>query len=262
MGYDLISATSPDPAQEIQLAIDLPGLGLPDETSSPDITSDPRFRVGDTIPVRTGIILDYNGNPVPDNTPVNFTFSVNNVDTPTVISATIGGIAKSSFQIEQPGTIEIRAEAGGAQSFILTTEVPEESTSPTPTSSVTPTEVPTQEPTPTIEEPTPTPVADIQPEPNISGMLDWIMALGISFVMGWVALRAGAVLGQVRWGVRWGLSALIGGLLGYTYAILQLPGTAWIFETPYHWGLFLITLLGSLLGWGIGVITRAIGNSK
>ena len=262
MGYDLISATSPDPAQEIQLAIDLPGLDLPDETSNPNITSDPRFRVGDMIPVRTGIIWDYNGNPVPNNTPVNFTFSINNIDTPTVISATIGGIARSAFQIEQPGTIEIRAEASGAQSVLLTVEVAEERTSPTPTASVTPTEIPTLEPTPTIEEPTPTPVADIQSEPDFNGMLEWLMALGISFIMGWVALRAGAVLGQVRWGVRWGLSALIGGLLGYTYAILQLPGTDWVFETPYHWGLLLITLLGSVLGWGIGLISRAIGNAK
>ncbi len=262
MGYDLISATSPDPVQEIQLAIDLPGLGLPDETSDPSITPSPRFQLGDLIPVRTGVILDYNGNPVPDNTPVDFIFSVDGIDTPAIISDTLDGIAKTTYLIDQTGIIEIRATAGGAQSAVLTTEVLDERPSPTPLPSATPTEAATLEATPTIEEPTPTPLVETQTEPDITGLLGWLMALAVSFITGWAALRAGAIMGQVRWGVRWGLATLIGGLLAYTYSMLQFPGTEWAFETPYHWGLLLITLLGSLLGWGVGLIVRAMSNSR
>ncbi len=262
MGYDLISATSPDPLQEIQLAINLPGLGLQDETSAPSTTLSPRFQLGDWIPVQTGVILDHNSNPVPDNTPVEFIFSVDGTESPAIISGTIEGIAETSFFVEQTGTIEIRATSGGAQSAILTLEIPEERQSPTPVASATPTEVATLEPSPTIEIPTPTPEIETQSEPSFTGLAEWIMALAISFLTAWAAFRVGAVMGQVRWGVRWGLATLIGGLLAYTYAILQFPGADWAYETPYHWGVLLITFLGSLLGWGVGLIVRAVSNGK
>ncbi len=262
MGYDLISATSPDPNQEILLAIDLPGLGFPDETAAPSIPPGPEFRQGDSLPVRTEMILDYNGNPVPDNTPVDFILSVNGIDTPTIITATINGIAKTTFLIGQTGLIEIRASAGGAQSAIITIDVPEESPSPTPSATTPPTEVPTQEATPTIVEPTPTPVTESQADPDISGLVGWMMALGISFITGWAALRTGAMMGQVRWGVRCGLATVIGGLLAYTYTMLQLPGSDWAFEPPYRLGLLLVTFLGSLMGWGIGLVIRALSNGK
>jgi beta-N-acetylhexosaminidase len=262
MGYDLISATSPEPTQEIQLAIDLPGLRFPDETSSSDTITLPRFRVGDTLPVRTGIILDNNGNPVPDNTPVDFTFSVNGTESPAITSGSLGGIANASSIIEEAGTIEVRAVAGLAQSALLSLEVPEIRLSPTPTATVTPTESATVEPTPTMQNPTPTPVVESQSEPNITRLAEWLLALAISLITGWTALRVGALIGQVRWGVRWGLAALIGGLLAYTLAILQIPGIEWVFETPYHWGLLLVTFAGALLGWGVAIIIRVIGNGN
>ena len=152
--------------------------------------------------------------------------------------------------------------AGGAQSTQLTIDVVEERPSPTPPPSATPTEAATLEPIPTSEEPTPTPVTETPPETDITGLAEWLMALAVSFVTGWAALRVGAMRGQVRWGVRWGLATLIGGLLAYTYAVLQFPGSEWAFDTPYYWGLLLITFIGSLLGWGFGLIVRAASNSK
>lgn len=262
MGYDLISVTSPDSAQEIQLVIDLPGLGLPDETSSEDTPTFPIFRVGDTLPVRTEIILDHNGNPVPDNTPVDFIFTVNGVESPAIISGTIDGIAKISTTIEESGDIEIRAVSGLAQSTPLTLEVPEVRSSPTPSATVIPTETPTVEPSPTVENPTPTPIVVAQTDKDYTRMAEWVLALAISLLIGWAALRVGALAGQVRWGVRWGLAALIGGLLAYTYTVLQLPGVNWVFDTPFHWGLLLITFAGSLLGWGVASIIRATRNGK
>jgi beta-N-acetylhexosaminidase len=262
MGYDLISATSPDPTQEIQLTIDLPGLGFPDETSSTDTATFPEFRLGDTLPIRTGIILDYNSNPVPDNTPVDFIFSVNGNEAPAITSGTVNGVSTVSTIIEEAGIIEIKAVTGLAQSTLLTLNVPEERQSPTPSASVTPTETATVEPSPTIERPTPTPVVDSQSEPDITRLAEWILALAISLLVGWAALRVGSMTGQVRWGVRWGLAALIGGLLVYTYAALQFPGADWVFETPYHWGLLLITFIGALLGWGIAMIVRVLLNRK
>ena len=141
-------------------------------------------------------------------------------------------------------------------------EIPEERPSATPSPSVTPTETTTPEPTPTLEEPTATPFILPPPEPEITGLAEWSLALVISLAIGWVAMRVGATLGQVRWGVRWGFATLIGGLLAYTYSVLKLPGAEWIAESPYHWGLMLFTFIGALLGWGIAVIIRAIVNGR
>jgi beta-N-acetylhexosaminidase len=262
MYYEVLSATSPDPLQEIQLIIDLPGFGLADDNATPSLSPTARFRIGDTVPIRTGVILDHNGNPVPDYTPVEFIIRINGVEGPPVEAETSGGVAKTSFTVEQSGTVSIRAEAGGAQSSELVIQIPEER--PTPTSSPTaiPTETTTVEPPPTITPPTPTPAEETPPESEITGLAEWLLALAISCATGWLALRVGATMGQVRWGVRWGFATLIGGLLAYTYAIIQLPGSQWAFETPYHWGIILFTIVGALVGWGIGVVVRLAVNGR
>jgi len=258
VGYDLISATSPDPEHEIVLHIDLPGFNLAEDAAS----GMSRFRIGDTIPVKTGTILDYNGNPVPDNTPVEFRISANESEAPVITSATVSGVAKASILIERSGLFEIQAVAGSAQSDILIVEVPEELPSPTPSPTVIPTEEPTLTPSPTVEI-LPTPPAEKPPsEPDFTGVTLWLLATGTSCLIGWLALRVGSLLGQVRWGVRWGLATVIGGLLAYTYAVLQLPGSQWAFETPYHMGLMLVTLFGALVGWGIGIVIRLSGNTN
>ena len=262
VGYDLISVTSPDPEREIQVLINLPGLGLAEEPASPDSAQIPRFRIGDTIPIQTGIILDYNGNPIPDNTPVLFSVKENGAELPVITTVSTDGIAKNEIIVEQAGSLEIQALAGSAESVILTLEIPEEKSTPTPTPTVQPTESATIEPSPTVENPTATPVILEPSEPDITGLTEWLMALMISFLAGWLALRVGATIGQVRWGVRWGLATFIGGLLAYSYTIMQFPGVDWAFETPYHWGVMLLTLIGSLAGWGVGIALRMISDGK
>jgi beta-N-acetylhexosaminidase len=258
VGYDLISATSPDPEQEIILHIDLPGYNPTDEA----ILSLSEFRIGDSIPVKIGTILDYNGNPVPDNTPVEFRIYTNGIEAPAITSATAGGVAKTNILIEQSGLLEIQAITDSAQSNMLTLNIPEETPSPTPPPTVIPTEEPTSTPSPTAEILISTPAAEPPEEPDFTGVTLWLLAICTSCLTGWLALRVGAILGRVRWGVRWGLATVIGGLLAYSYAVLQLPGAQWAYETPYHLGLMLVTLLGALVGWGIGVAFRFGMNGK
>ena len=258
VGYDLISATSPDPQQEITLRIDLPGFNLSDDL----ISANSNFRIGDTVPVITEVILDHNGNPVPDNTPVDFIVYYNDTESPTTIASTESGIARASFLIEEAGNIEIQAFSGSAQSNILNIQVEDEEPTPTLPPTETPTEEPTITPTETVALPTPTPSPSVSPEPDFRGVTLWLLAIGTSFIVGWLALQVGAMMGNVRWGVRWGLSTLIGGLLAYSYAVMQLPGSQWAYETPFRWGILLITLIGTLLGWGFGVFIRYRNNGK
>jgi hypothetical protein len=48
----------------------------PEATTTVEPPPPPEFRIGDIIPIRTGVILDHNGNPVPDGTPVSFIFTL------------------------------------------------------------------------------------------------------------------------------------------------------------------------------------------
>ncbi len=107
-GYDLITATSPDPAQIIRLMLD-----LPEEATPSSLTPSPRqYRIGDTIAVRTGVILDHNGYAVPDETVVKFNMVLVQESggiLEQVEATTRGGVARASFRLERVGRIEIRA---------------------------------------------------------------------------------------------------------------------------------------------------------
>jgi beta-N-acetylhexosaminidase len=77
VGYDLIAALSPEPSQVIPLALD---ISAPELTATPDLlalpaTALPLFKIGDSIAVRAGPILDTNGRLVPDGTIARFTMS-------------------------------------------------------------------------------------------------------------------------------------------------------------------------------------------
>ena len=112
VGYDLIEATSPDPAQIINLMLDLPETPLP-TPSEPEITRTPEklpeFSIGDTFPVRTGVIVDHNGHPVPDGTVARFIITGGSdvAGTQQIEATTINGIARTSFRIATKGLMQI-----------------------------------------------------------------------------------------------------------------------------------------------------------
>jgi beta-N-acetylhexosaminidase len=230
IGYDLISATAPDPNQLISLSWELTSANNKttptpaDATLTPAPTAAPLFRVGDTISVRTGVIVDHNQRPVPDGTIVRFTLSqgesglVNQVE-----SATTQGMAIAAFRLDQSGLIQINATSEPARiSDTLQLNVTKEGATViiiTPTVEVTP-PPPTPSPTPVVT-PTPSPLVSAQGYPNLMG---WVMVL--------LAMAAGVVLtywlaSQIvdpRWTVRWALLVLAGGLIAYNYLVLGFPG--------------------------------------
>src|SRR5690606_26939814 len=112
VNYDLISVMSPNPNQVIPLFLDLPVAPASEPNLTPEPTSTPFFEIGDTIAIRTGVIVDANGNPVPDGTVVQFSMNligegggiIQQFD-----SVTTQGIARASFGLDRPGLLEIRA---------------------------------------------------------------------------------------------------------------------------------------------------------
>lgn len=257
IGYDIIRVTSPDPLQVIALYFDFPP---PDEnvetttTTTPQPTEIPEFKVGDVVPFRTGVILDQNGNPVPDGTIVRFIINTlgESGATQQIETVTTGGIAKASYRINLPSTIEIRVVSEPAMtSQIITintqngeanisTDVP----TPQPTSTLTLTITPTLQPTEIAEE---------LPEETVDyGFADWFIMLLMVGAGGAGVAFIGQRRVSLRWGFRWGMMAVIGGVVAYLYLV-----SGWFvplapFEQAGRWGVVISCLVGMLCGWGIG----------
>lgn len=251
VGYDLITATSPDPDQIIPLMLDTGDETITSTvtTTTPGPVLTPNLRVGDSIEVRTGVILDRNGHPVPDGTPAQFIMSYDGlVSAFSQEEITTGGVARTIIQISSPGSLEIRVESEPAkQSEVLRFEIPQENNNNVTT---TPTEVPTTTPEPTLT-PTnlPPAIPTVQPPSQDSlSLIDWLIAVLLAIAISFASYRLAALMGQVRWGIRSGFFALIGGLIGYCYLALSLPGSTEMLTSIGGWGVLLATSIGSLIG--------------
>ncbi len=245
--YDLITATSPDPEQTIELFIDVPEANL----GTPVPTQIPQLAIGDLIPVRTGVILDHNSHPVPDGTIVDFILSAGLNELAAQKETTQDGIARTTFLIEESGTIVIHARSDPAfESNFLQFDIPPEGI-PTIEFVITqfPTETATSEPEATeIISPSTTPAPPAPP--GTTGINDWLIATGVSIGIGAAIYWITTTFGLLRWGVRSGLLAIIGGLMAYMYLAMHLPGSEQLLSVPGAWGVLLVTILGTGAGWG------------
>jgi beta-N-acetylhexosaminidase len=249
VGYDLITVTAPDPQQVIPLSLDQDDLATPTvDSSTPESILTPAYRIGDSIAVRAGPILDRNGHIVPDGTVARFTMSTRD-DTGGILrfvdAITTGGIARANFVIDKPGNVEINVTSepalisvtlqfAASSEGVIVTEV-------APLITATATEV---LPTPT---PIPTPIwVTLEGYPRMGG---WFLALlGLLGSVG-LAFWAVSKIDSILWGVRWALCMSIGGLIGYNYLALGLPGAAeWIAAGAGVNGMLLLMFSGETLG--------------
>jgi beta-N-acetylhexosaminidase len=259
VNYDLRVATSPDKDQIIPITLDQAAEGITATVESgtltpavqPTQTAIPLYRVGDTIDVRAGPIFDHNQNLVPDRTPVRFIMSTmdeNGEISQQVDVTTVDGVARASFVIARPGSVEIRAVSEPAllsgairiqldpsnEGAAATVIVPQASPTITPTPTVTPTPVPTNE--------------WITPDghPRVEMWLIVMVAvIGSTFLTFWAMSR----LVSTRWGLRWALCVFLGGLAAYNYLALDFPGAAkWIATPSGAFRVLMLTLAGELIG--------------
>jgi beta-N-acetylhexosaminidase len=260
-GYDLTKAILPDKDQVIPLDLDVGNEPTPVPNTTPEATQIPEmYKVGDTIPLRTGQIYDANHHVVPDGTVVSFIF-IRNADTTTtqqIVATTTQGVARAAYKIDNSGLLEIRATSNPALTSLLLhinvskTEVQGITViapTPLPTNTSPPTLTPTITPT---SQPTPLPPAPVRPEFG-----DWLLAmLTIAFTTALIYF-AGSYWATLRWAVRWGLCAMVGGLIAYLYIAIDMPGSASWLENSGRAGMIGFTLLGVMVGWGAGFLWRA-----
>jgi beta-N-acetylhexosaminidase len=253
VGYDLITATSPDPNQVIPLTLDEGEVPLTPTNEVTPVTAEPTeiplYKIGDKIAVRAGPIIDTNQNIVPDETPVRFTMSMRDetgVILQQVDTTTTNGIARASFSIDKPGKVEISAISEPAVvSGVVQFDASQEAAPVTivvPTVSLTP-----APPTQTL---TPAPPENdlISPDghPRIGAWLLVLIAVfGSAVLTYWAASR----IFSPRWGLRWALCVFLGGMLGYNYLALDFPGAAnWVASDRGALGVLLLVFMGELIG--------------
>ena len=263
INYDLITATSPDPSIEFPIYVgEVPEFIIGPE--SPEATPSPAaFRIEDQVDLFTGVILDHNGNPVPDGTPVIFYIITQGFSTSLPQVTTISGKAQTSFFVESSDDITVYADSSLARSQTVDISIfGEDDISITQESQVSPTAEdvsPPVETTPEIDDPANRPIK-IKDSPSL--LKEWVLALVIILIISLIAYQAGSTSGVVIWGIRWFFSSLIGGLAAYNYLLLDLPGVSSIFPAGItRTGFLLIVASSALLGWLIGFLIQRVFNT-
>jgi beta-N-acetylhexosaminidase len=258
IGYDLIEVTSPDPDQVITFTISKEAEGL--EGATPEVgETQELFQVGDIIKIETGVIIDKNGHPVPDGTPVEFimTFQVENIPSLELSSTTKNGMAKINTTLDRPGIVSINVESSLARvSEVKQITIQGEAVEGTPVEPIAmETELPEQ--TETIE-PSPVPSEAMEQEQATPMEADGEVAAqgfllgvaGIVFIggMAYSVTKSGHPARSSR--IRFTIVTIIGGLIGYNYLAFSLPGSESLVEKIGN----LANLFTSIAGGGLALI--------
>ena len=264
INYDLLTQMSPDPTQVIQLF-------LPEQQAGEGTPVPLVLEVGDTLRIRTGVILDHNGHPVPDNTPVTFRlrYPAEAVELAPYQTFTVNGIAEAEIVVERMGELVITASSDPAYTSVevkVTIQgedqpVMVETVVPTPTPTHTPTFTPT--PTPTFTPPPPTPTSTPSPTPTPalpplppsspsvprrldarSLLLSLLSIAGMSGLGYLVAYQSGRSLAQR---LRLCLWCVVGGLTGYNLYGMGALGGDWLYRWLGRWTPVLVVVAFSAL---------------
>jgi beta-N-acetylhexosaminidase len=253
VGYDLITIMSPNPNQIIPIFLDLPPESVtPEPGATPVPTVAPLFRIGDTISLRTGAIMDHNGNPVPDGTVVRFSMLLTGEGggiLQQVESVTTDGVARAAFGLDKPGLLEIRVTSEPAViSEVLQLDVSQSGAVavtvvvPELTQSAQPTPLP-----PVAEEPD----SFVTPEgyPRVSA---WSLSMLLALLGAGALFAIASQFVVRRTALRLALGTLLGGLLAYNllaFGFFDLDG--WLAEIGMP-GVLVATIIGQAIGLGGG----------
>jgi len=273
INYNLVVRLEPDPNQVIEVRE--VSLSAPDSQGTPQPLE---VKKGDKLQLYTSVILDRNGNPVPDGTQVEmrFFYPEEKLETRQLVFAR-NGVASTEYSLDRTGSLEISVVGSQAKLEVTIPEdepvefrtiVPPTPTA-TPTSTATPTE--TQTPTPTAtatatatHTATPTATPTVTPTPvltkrvtgrvlSVSLLEVTAVGIGIVLVLSSRGRRPGAAL-------RWGLLGVVGGLVGYDLYALGVPGVLQASRISEHWGALLATTVGCTLAILGGVLWHAIAS--
>ncbi len=279
LSYDLRVITEPDPNQTIGLSV--VRVRTADDEEREATGTALSLNLGDTLILRTTVIYDRRGHPVPDGTPVVFRlwYPAESLELRKEVT-TRDGVAEAAIPLERPGELWISVsslEARTSTQLRLTIQPGEpgriETVVPTPTPTATPT--PTPSPTPTATPSptfTPSPTATATPTPTPAPPkvvhVPWVKADALLLaLLGLVVVSAVSVgvwrqsgmplVRLVRW-VAWEWILGLGAYVVFGLGIVP-GGEGWRLRLGAIAGGVLAISAGlmPLLAWGIGLLWRA-----
>jgi beta-N-acetylhexosaminidase len=239
IGYELADVLSPAPDQDLPIEL----LEV-----SPDSGLAPV-----TVKVKSGPILDRNGHPVPDGTPLEFRAVLGEQQIASKIVDTQAGQAESTLTLAEPGEIQILAVAGPniiskpvrvpvaapptstpTPTAVPPISTPAEPQTPTPVASPT---LPPTEPPPLVSPPADTPPSAPDVSPATARRLDGVdllSTLGATLLAGLLGFWLGQQFEKpLPRQVRSALWILIAGLSAYLlYGSGLLRPEQWLFDEP------------------------------
>ncbi len=227
VGYDLLSVVSPDPAQLIRLAVREP------ELAEGSATDEPGFSSGDQIVLEAGPVVDWNGNRVPDGTPVELLLQYQDETIPSAVEApTLDGVARATVLLDRIGLLSVQARSEPARSSEIVQLNVQEGTpafvtviAPTPAATDT---LPAAEGgsavPPTASGAFTATLDPARPQPaGLDSFFGAVLGCLAAAYVAWRVLRAR--LSSPVSTVRLTMAALIGGMGAYAYLALRLPGS-------------------------------------
>ncbi|MBI1297692.1 hypothetical protein GC175_22380 [bacterium] len=269
---NLIERLEPDPDQTIELHLLNAGIAAGPtatvEASTTNIQAD--LAIGDVIVVETGIIVDRNGNPVPDGTQVNFRLIYEGAELalPVDPMPTRQGKARLAITLERSGILRVSArsvEANTSTLIVVNTQGSDaasiEIVMPTPT--LAPTFVPTPESVAVNEDSsTVTESGQIVGDGSVNAVptvsiarrnarvdlltlslagITQLVMLGLLLVVLVRVMPRAMLVYRLLW-------ALMVGWLAYIlYGLGLVPGSTWLQMTLYPWGVIPVVFIGMLL---------------
>jgi len=253
IAYDLNTAMNPDPRQILTLEVDTSKI---EGVAS---TEQPVFQIGDAIPLKTGIILDQNGHPVPDGTVVRFSFTISGdrVVNEQVETLTQNGIAQTTYRLQLPGVLEIRVSSDIAQeSQVLTLDISGGKSGVI--TSFIPTSIPTE------DAQNATSIIEPKDGANTSSTAGYVFEWFLGTITAWLGGVA-VYFGTKRFDrsinhLRLALGAVIGGLSVLVWILIAIPGPMKDAGTAGLFGLIFLVIAGNSIGlfltWQIGRVEK------
>lgn len=230
IGYDLTEQLAPDPERDIPIVVT-------DPADPSQVTEFPT-----TLSVRTGHVLDHNGNFVPDGTQVRFSMERDDGEELAAVTAsTVAGVAEAEINIAVGGPVYIRAtsvQASSGRAYRVDFRPPTPTPTPTLTATLTPTAVPTVSPTstpttvPKAKEPI-KPLPEPQTSPGTAGLI--LAGLAVAMVGGASTFVSRANGAEPAHRVRLALLVIVAGLAGYVIyssgwlgSLIAVQGSPWL----------------------------------
>ncbi len=255
VGYDLINVTAPDAKQIISLFLDLEPVADSQALPTQQTTPVPLYEIGDTIGIRTGVIIDQNGNPVPDGTVVKFSMDLTGEGggiLQQVESVTVNGISHASFGLDKHGLLQIRVESEPAiVSELLQLDVSTDGASAVTliVPALSETLIPELPVDPKAEENN---YITRSGHPNFNG---WLLITFIIFIIFGVAYWSGVKIYKYQQkGLRMAIGAALGALTVYNYFALGLfDSQSWVLTNGIY-GVTIFVIVGAFLGWIIVLV--------